>query len=141
MTNGLDERGMTIEGHGPGGFWAKVSGGDLKSLFVVIIILLACGAIWVQNDKIADQQDQRSQADRKIFLEQHSMTQKLLAQVITNQQAIIQAIGQGQNEVARGQAVMTYVLSLDTNERRALNLQMPDELRYGYAQGTKEKRR
>lgn len=42
------QHGMGIEVHAPGQFWAKLTGADVKGLLIVIIILMATGALFIQ---------------------------------------------------------------------------------------------
>ena len=122
---------ISIEAHGLG-FWGKVSGADIKSIFVVLIIGLCSGALFVQADKIADAQEKQAIIDKAAFLAAHAQTQ-------SHQLKIITLLGEGQLAVERAQRVQTYVLTLTDAERRSLNLQMPDELKYGYGAGTRKR--
>lgn len=110
----------TVEVHGPGGLWAKLGGADIKSLFVVIIILMAAATLWLQSDANSKQIAENT----KMFLNQHAITQGL-------QKDIIKSMADGQDRSERAQVVLTYVLTLNEAERKSLRLAMPDELRYG----------
>ena len=122
-----DENGVTVEAHGPGGFWGKVSGADVKGLLMVIIILMGFGAIAYQNYEQANQAAENT----RMFLTQHAVTQTLQKDIIANQGHIVKLMTTTQDEVKRALFVQTYVLSLDENQRKALRLEMPEELKYG----------
>lgn len=124
---GDNESGVTVEAHGPGGLWGRVSGADVKGLLMVIIILLGFAAIGWQSY----QQDVRTAENTRMFLNQHATTQSLQKDIIAGQNNIVRILSTSQDDVKRALFVQTYVLSLDERERKMLRLQMPDELKYG----------
>lgn len=112
------QHGIGLEVHAPGQFWAKVTGGDVKGLLIVIIILMATGSLFLQ-----------AQENTRLFLEQHKITQSNQIQIINQLANTNKLISDGQEKQTRAQTVQTYVLTLSDYERKALRLQEPEELR------------
>ena len=69
----------------------------------------------------------------KMFLDQHAITQGLQREMIKSQAEIIKLVALGQERAERAAVIQTYVIAQDEKGKKALNLLMPDELKYNAA--------
>ena len=112
------DRRTYVEVHGPGGWWGRVTGMNLRDFLIVILIMFSCGFVWYSEEK-------RS----KTYLEQHKITQTLLSTVVANQALIINSIERHTKEATENSRVVSYIMTLSQPRREALNLSMPYSLR------------
>jgi hypothetical protein len=112
----------------------ELGGAGMKARFVgihtptiliglmIVLCLLVVGYI---------EQDSRKwdESAKRDYLDQHKVTQSILNNVVTNQQAIMQLIKDSQRMTTEGTNEISYMLSLDQAARERLRLQMPATLR------------
>ena len=120
-----DDNGSAVEVTAPGGWKARLVGGDTKIILLGLLIILGAAVI-VYNFE----EDRRTSRDeRGKFADQHKITQTLLNTVITNQRAIMQQISDQQSNNRDELGEITYILTLSQQERDRLKLEMPSTLR------------
>ena len=119
-----DETG-SAEVEAPGGWKARFTGIDTKIVLLAALIVVCLGiVIWAwHEDRIQDA------AQRKLFVDQHKITQTLLSTVITNQSVVIDLIKDSQRASKDDIGEVTYMLTLDQKRRESLRLEMPMSLR------------
>ena len=119
---------ISIEAHGPGGFWGRLSGIDVGNVLVSILVVVVLGvAGFAWND--GRNSDEKSKVE---YLAAHKATQVLLATVIANENAIMNTIQQMQAQnvkIAESVDDTSYILTLTQQQREKLHLEMPYSLR------------
>lgn len=124
---------VTVEAHGPGGFWGKISGSHIEDLLFIIIVLICFAFIYNTIDNNKKDVLVLTNTNTAMFLKQHEITQGLQKEIIKNQHDIIKLMAVGQERLERAAIIQTYVNSLDERGKKSLNLLMPDELKYNAA--------
>ena len=120
-----DDNGSAVEVTAPGGWKARLVGGDTKIILLGLLIIVG-SAVIVYNFE----EDRRTgREERGKFADQHKITQTLLNTVITNQRAIMQQISDQQSNNRDELGEITYILTLSQQERDRLKLEMPSTLR------------
>ena len=118
----VETQTSSVEIHGPGGVWGKVSGYHIvetMQLIVLVLTLVGVALVWWTNE-----------INRGQFLQQHQITQSLLRTVIENQGILIKMTNETQRSIVDATQINTYVMSLPQQHRESLKLTMPDALRY-----------
>lgn len=120
-----DDNGSAVEVTVPGGWKARLVGGDTKIILLGLLIIVGAAVI-VYNFE----EDRRTSRDeRGKFADQHKITQALLSTVITNQRAMMDQIRDQQSNNRDELGEITYILTLSQQERDRLKLEMPHTLR------------
>ncbi len=120
-----DDNGSAVEVTAPGGWKARLIGGDTKIILLGLLIIVGVGAIVFNFEE-----DRRiSRDERGKFADQHKVTQTLLGTVITNQRAIMDQIKEQQSNNRDELGEIIYVLTLSPDQRDRLKLEMPSTLR------------
>lgn len=114
------EQDNGIEFTAPGGFGAKLKGSAWSAKEVVLIIAILMSTVFLSWERVQS---------NSTFLSQHQITQKMVADVMTNQSALVREVALVSKEVRVGNEVQTYVLALSQSEREKLKLTMPESLR------------
>lgn len=120
-----DDNGSAVEVTAPGGWKAKLIGGDTKIILLGLLFIVGVAAIVFnfETDRRADREE------RGKFVDQHKVTQALLGTVITNQRAMMEQIRDQQSNTRGELSEITYILTLSQQERDRLKLEMPGTLR------------
>ena len=120
-----DDNGSAVEVTAPGGWKARLIGGDTKIILLGLLFIVGVAAIVFNFEE-----DRRTARDeRGKFVDQHKITQALLQTVITNQRAIMEQIKEQQANSRDELGEITYILTLSQQERDRLKLEMPSSLR------------
>ena len=109
----------------PGGWKGRLEGIDTKAVLLGLLLLatsIMVGYQW-HLDRLSDEEA------RKGYLNQHKITQELLKNVIANQKAIIDMVGESRRYAREDIGEMTYILTLSQQRREGLQLEMPQSLR------------
>lgn len=115
----MNQDADSIEFTGPG-FGAKVKGAAWSSKeVIVVIVMIACTAFLYFE---------RTQSNRS-FIDQHLLTQKMLASVLQGQSDMVRELRGVVSEMGASNDVQAYILSLPQVQRERLNLSMPPTLR------------
>lgn len=102
-----------------------ISGVNTNTLVIAIVLLVCFGLIawqWTQQRDI----DRNARVE---FAKQHTITQGLLNNVISNTNAVIAILNDMKVEDSRNRDEIAYILTRTETERKQLNLQMPKSLR------------
>ena len=109
---------ITLEAHGPAGFWGRLDGIGVRD-FLVILLIVGCSAfVWWASE----QRETRWSAA-------HKATQAMLTEQNVILAKIMQKVDEGTQVNSDKLDEMTYVLTLPQTKREGLNLRMPASLR------------
>ncbi len=114
-----DER-AEFELHGPAGFWGRFSGVKPEHLIGLVVVAMLGVLIWSTQKSDHDR-------DKRYLLLQQQILQLLQdnVDIKRKQDTILKSASDQASELR----VVTYVLSRNEEERKKLNLEMPDILR------------
>ena len=120
-----DGNGSAVEVTAPGGWKARLVGGDTKIILLGLLFIVGVAGIVVSVEE-----DRRTaREERGKFSDQHKVTQTLLGTVIANQRAIMDQIREQQSNSRDELGEITYILTLSPDQRDRLKLEMPMSLR------------
>lgn len=125
-------KGGMIEAHSPGGWWGKIEGMNITTILIILAMGLIGAGLYQHSDNEFKSAEKRDRESRDVFLANHKATQTLLGEVIVSQGKLLATVERSQQEAKSMGYVQVYVTTLSQEEKRALKLQMPPELRYGF---------